>query len=69
MQISKWFFPKVMPHNDELYFAHLEGVIHSVEELSTMEITKHPKSYTFRLAPSLPKYTNALIEEIFKFHN
>jgi hypothetical protein len=69
MQISKKFFPKIMPHNDELYFAHLEGIIDSVDELSTMEITKHPKSYTFRLAPSLPKYTNPLIEELFKFHN
>ena len=69
MQISKKFFPKIMSHNDEVYFAHLEGIIDSVDELSTMEIIKHPRSYTFRLAPSLPKYTNAIIEELFKFHN
>jgi len=69
MQISKKFFPKVMPYNDELYFAHLEGIIDSIDELSTMEIIKHPRSYTFRLAPSLPKYTDAIIEELFKFHN
>jgi len=25
MQISKKFFSKVMPYNDELYFAHLVG--------------------------------------------
>jgi hypothetical protein len=58
-----------MTDNDEIYFSHLEGIIDSVDELSSMEITKHPKSYTFRLAPSLPKYTNAIIEELFKFHN
>lgn len=69
MQISKKFFPKIMSHNDEVYFAHLEGIIDSVDELSTMEIIKHPRSYSFRLAPSLPKYTDAIIEELFKFHN
>jgi hypothetical protein len=69
MQVEKRFFPKIMTDNDEIYFSHLEGVIDSVDELSSMEITKHPKSYTFRLAPSLPKYTNAIIEELFKFHN
>jgi len=58
-----------MPYNDEIYFAHLEGIIDSIDELSTMEIIKHPRSYTFRLAPSLPMYTNAIIEELFKFHN
>lgn len=69
MQVEKKFFPKIMTDNDEIYFSHLEGIIDSVDELSSMEITKHPKSYTFRLAPSLPKYTNAIIEELFKFHN
>jgi hypothetical protein len=69
MQIEKRFFPKIMRHNDEVYFAHLEGIIDSVDELSTMEVTKHPKHYSFRIAPSLPKYTNAIIEELFKFHN
>jgi hypothetical protein len=58
-----------MSHNDEVYFAHIEGIIDSIDELSTMEIIKHPRSYSFRLAPSLPKYTNAIIEELFKFHN
>ena len=69
MQIEKRFFPKIMRHNDEVYFAHLEGIIDSVDELSTMEVTKHPNHYSFRIAPSLPKYTNSIIEELFKFHN
>jgi hypothetical protein len=69
MQINKKFFPQVMQDNEIAYFAHLEGIISSVDELSTLEITKNPQSYHFRLAPSLPMYNNMLLEEILKFHN
>ena len=69
MQINKKFFPEVMQDNEIAYFAHLEGVISSVDELSTLEITKNPQSYHFRLAASLPKYNNMLLEEILKLHN
>jgi len=69
MTVSKRFFPEVMPDNETAYFAHLEGVINSVDELSSLEITKNPHSYHFRLAPSLPKYNELLLEEILKLHN
>lgn len=69
MTISKRFFPEVMPDNEVAYFAHLEGVINSVDELSTLEITKNPHSYHFRLVPSVPKYNQMLLEEILKLHN
>jgi len=69
MQINKKFFPQVMQDNEIAYFAHLEGIISSVDELSTLEITKNPQSYHFRLAPSLPMYNEMLLEEILKFHN
>lgn len=69
MQLSTKFFPKVMQDNETAYLAHLYGIIDSVDELSTLEITKNPNSYHFRLAPSLPKYTNMLLEELLKFHN
>jgi hypothetical protein len=69
MQVNKRFFPKVMQDNDTLYLAHLEGIINSVDELSSLEITKNTNSYRFRLAPSLPKYIPMLLEEILKFHN
>jgi len=69
MQVEKRFFPKIMTDNDEIYFSHLEGIIDSVDELSSMEVVKHPNHYSFRIAPSLAKYTNAIIEELFKFHN
>jgi hypothetical protein len=69
MQVNKKFFPEVMQDNELAYFAHLEGIIASVDELSILEITKNPHSYHFRLAPSLPKYNEMLLEEILKLHN
>jgi hypothetical protein len=69
MQVNKKFFPQVMQDNEIAYFAHLEGIISSVDELSTLEITKNPRSYHFRLAPSLPMYNEMLLEEILKLHN
>ena len=58
-----------MQDNDEVFLAHLEGVISSVDELCSLEITKTLESYRFRIATSLPKYNNMLIEEILKFCN
>jgi len=69
MQINKRFFPEVIPDNESAYFSHLQGVIDSIDELSSLEITKTPDSYHFRLAPSLPKYNEMLLEEILKLHN
>lgn len=69
MQIHTRFFPRVLPDNEIAYLAHLEGIIDSVDELSILEITRNPKAYHFRLAPSLPKYNNMLLEEILKLHN
>ena len=69
MTISKRFFPEVMPDNEIAYFAHLQGLIDSVDELCSMEVTKNPHSYHFRVAPSVPKYTQLLLEELLKFHN
>jgi len=69
MQINRKFFPEVMQDNEMNYFAHLEGIIDSIDELSSMEITKKPTAYHFRIATSLPKYNNMLIEELLKFHN
>jgi hypothetical protein len=69
MQIALRFFPEVMQDNDIAYLSHLEGIISSVDELSILEISKNPKSYHFRLVPSVPKYIPLLIEELLKFHN
>lgn len=69
MQINKKFFPEVMQDNELAYFAHLEGIISSVDELSTLEVTKNPNSYHFRLAASVPRYNEMLLEELLKFHN
>ncbi len=69
MEINKKYFPKVMHDNDKIFFAHFEGILSSVDELCSVEITKNINSYRFRIATSLPKYNNMLIEEILKFCN
>jgi len=69
MQINKKFFPEVMQDNELAYFAHLEGIISSVDELAIMEITKNPESYHFRIATSIPAYNEMLLQEILKLHN
>lgn len=69
MEINRKHFPSIMQDNDETFLAHLEGVISSVDELCSLEITKSLESYKFRIACSLPKYNNMLIEEILKFCN
>jgi hypothetical protein len=68
MEINKKHFPKIMQDNDEVFLAHLEGVISSVDELCSLEITKNINSYSFRIATSLPKYNNILLEEILKLN-
>ena len=69
MQVNRKHFPSIMQDNDEVFLAHLEGVISSVDELCSLEITKNSDSYRFRIAASHPMYNNMLIEEILKFCN
>jgi DNA-binding phage protein len=69
MEINRKHFPKVMQDNDEVFLAHIEGVISAVDELCSLEITKNVESYRFRIATSLPMYNNMVIEEILKFCN
>ena len=69
MEIHRRFFPEVLQDNDMVYFAHLEGVLSSVDEYASLEITRSLNSYHFRLVPSLPKYNEMLLQEILKLHN
>lgn len=62
-------FPSIILDNDEVFFQHLIAIVDSVDELCSLEITKNTNSYKFRIAASLPKYNNMLIEEILKFCN
>ena len=68
MEIQKKFFPEVMRENELAYFAHLEGIIDSIDEYSSMQITKSADSYIFRVAPSMPKYGEMLLQAILKLH-
>lgn len=68
IQVNRKEFPKIIPDNDENYLAQLHGVVESVDDYASLEITKAPKAYYFRVAPSLPKYIPMLLEEILKLH-
>ena len=69
MEIVKKYFPEIMSDNDMNYFAKLEGIIESIDELSSLQITRNTNTYQFRLAPSHPKYSNTLFKELLNFHN
>lgn len=63
------YFPSVILDNDEVFFQHLIAIVDSVDDLCSLEITKLSDSFRFRIAASLPKYNNMLIEEVLKFCN
>ena len=69
MVVVKKCFPEIISENEDAYFKHLIGLIESRDELCSMEITKSPKSYHFRIAPSIPIYTEILLQDILKLHN
>lgn len=69
MQIIYRFFPEILTDNDENYFQLVSAIIESVDELASLEVCKMPTTYNFRLIPSMPKYTNILIQELTKLHN
>lgn len=68
MTITKHGFNMLL-ENELTYFAHLEGVISSVDELASAEVTKTPHSYIFRVSPSTPAYTQVLLRAILDFHS
>ena len=69
MEVHRRNFPEVIRDNDEIYFQHITGIIESVDELCCLEITKLPDYYHFRIAPSVPRYTNHILKEIINFNN
>jgi hypothetical protein len=69
MEVVKKYFPEILSDNDMTYFAKLEGIIESIDELSSLQITRNTNTYQFRLAPSHPKYTTTLFQELINFHN
>ena len=69
MQIIYRFFPEILTDNDENYFSLLRASVESVDEYASLEVSRMPEPYNFRLIPSMPKYTNTLIQELTKLHN
>jgi hypothetical protein len=69
MQVNRRYFPEIILDNDEVYYQHLYGILESIDELASLEIIKTPTELHFRIAPSLPKYSEMLLKEILKLHN
>ena len=68
-KIHRKGFTTITLDNEEAYFLHLSGIIESVDEYALVQITKSPNKINIRIAPSLPKYNDMLLEELLKFHN
>lgn len=68
-QIYREGFTGILSDNDETYFAYLTAIIESVDEYASLQITKSPNKVNIRLASSLPKYNELLLQEILKLHN
>jgi hypothetical protein len=68
MEVNRRYFPKILLDNEAAYFAHMEGICNSVDELACMEITRTTHSYHFRIAPSIPLYAQSLLHEILKLN-
>ncbi|MCI4435860.1 MAG: hypothetical protein JHC33_03510 [Ignisphaera sp.] len=68
-ELIKKGFNKIVSDNDEVFLSHLKGCIEGIDELCSIQITKLSNKIIFRIAASLPKYNNMLIEEILKFCN
>ena len=69
MEICRKGFAGIITDNDEVYLQNLYGVIESVDELSSLEISKTPSSMHFRIAPSTPSYLEPILKEILKLNN
>jgi hypothetical protein len=69
MVVHRKYFPPLIPDNEEIFLSMLNGVIESVDELCSLQITKLPDGYLFRISPSIPMYNDLLLEEILKFNN
>lgn len=62
-------FPEILRDNDELFLSHLQGIIESVDELCSLQINKNGDIYYFRIAPSIPLYSNHIIKVITSYLN
>lgn len=69
MKMVKHGFTSILPENEITYFAHLEGIVDSVDELANVEVYKNPQSYMFRITTSIPAYSQPLLKALLEFHN
>ncbi len=68
MQLNISGFSPTMRDNDLAYLSHLQGIINSVDELSSVQVTNTPSGIRVRIAPSTPEYSQPVLKIIKDFH-
>lgn len=58
-----------LPENELTYLSYLRASLDSTDELSTVEVTKNPHTFSFRVACSNPRYTQIVLSQLLDFHN
>ncbi len=69
MEVQGKYLDSILPDNEILYLELLQATLESVDELCSLEVTKLKNSLHFRIAPSLPKFNNMLLQEVLNLNN
>jgi hypothetical protein len=69
MEVHRSGFPEISLDNDEVYLGYLKAIVEATDEYSSLEITKTPTKFNFRIAPSTSQYLEPLLKEILKLNN
>jgi hypothetical protein len=69
MEVHRSGFPEISLDNDEVFLGYLKAIVEATDEYSSLEITKTPTKFNFRIAPSTSQYLEPLLKEILKLNN
>lgn len=69
MTVNRVGFCSILPDNEEVYYSYLQGAISSVDENSSLQLTRKNEGVAVRLFPSIPMYVNSLVKIINDINN
>ena len=68
MTIERINFPPVIPDNETTYLNYIEGLISSIDENSSMLMSRGINGLSIRIAPSEYRYFEEILKVIKRFH-
>ena len=68
-EVNRKGFVTILSDNDEVFFNRLIGIIESVDEYASIQITNAISKFNFRIAPSTSQYVEPLLQEVLKLNN